>query len=629
MHLHPPETREAASASPDGVSDQSFLPRRRVLLRRLAWIAGIAVVVLLLIVTPPLVNANRYRGKIAESMSKSLGRPVHMDAVTMHLLPVPGFTLQNLVVSEDPAFGAEPTIRANTVEASLRVSSLWHHPVEFSSVRFIDPSVNLVRNAQGRWNLSDVLLQASRVPSAPTDQRHAGPTPRFPYIEATNGRVNVKLGAEKLPFSLTEADFALWLPSPQQWRVRLVAHPARTDTNITDPGKLRLEGELRRAETVAAVPVTFTASWHDTPLGEATRILAGDDWGWRGAMNLDASLTGTLGDAHLTSKLTLGGLRRAEFFPAQPLDLQIHCSSRFAVHPATLSEFSCTLPDDAPEPLTLAAETVHLQRLASTDATLKGTSIPVRWALLWAALFSPRVPTDLHPAGMLDVDVSHRGLPLATRPSLPGEVTGRPHAGRGARPIPSALPATLPATWTGTLRMLLPMASDEETTSAAVATPNTLLWELGPPVSGSIWPSLRLAPTLVTSGPGASLTLAGQLSQAGSIFSINGNGAPAALLTPARYLPELGDGLETVLPLPPTGIVPIRVQIRCERTWETAQHCTGPEPLTNRGVSAAAVPPSAGPGGNRPPSLIVPRNLSPLEQAPFSTPRPFTPTAPQ
>ncbi|MBE7182317.1 MAG: AsmA family protein, partial [Terriglobus roseus] len=324
---------------------------KRTLKRKLLWALGLLLAVLLLVFTPPLVNANRYRGKIAESMSKSLGRPVHLDNVSLHFLPVPGFTLTNVVVSEDPAFGDEPTIRANTVEAQLRVSSLWKHPVEFSTVRFVEPSVNLVRNAEGKWNLSNVLLNASHVQSAPTGQRRAGPKPRFPYIEATGGRVNIKIGREKLPFSLTDADFALWLPSPQQWRVRLIGQPARTDKNINDPGRLRIEGELRHAATAADVPVHFTASWHDAPLGEATRILAGDDWGWRGSLNLDATLAGTLGDAQMQSKLTLGGLRRAEFYPAHTLDLQATCTSGFKLHPATLSQMRCTLPDDAPSPM--------------------------------------------------------------------------------------------------------------------------------------------------------------------------------------------------------------------------------------------------------------------------------------
>ena len=138
--------------------------------RRWRWVAALAILLALLLTLPPLFNVNRYRRQIAATMTASLGRPVHLDNVSLHLLPVPGFTLSNLVVSEDPAFGDEPTVRANTVEATLRLSSLWHRPVEFSTVRFIEPSVNLVRNAEGRWNLSDVLLHTSKTNVAPTCQ---------------------------------------------------------------------------------------------------------------------------------------------------------------------------------------------------------------------------------------------------------------------------------------------------------------------------------------------------------------------------------------------------------------------------------------------------------------------------
>ncbi len=108
--------------------------------RRRRWLIALCVVVavLLLLLTPPLLNVNRLKRRIATSISASLGRPVQLDGVTMHLLPVPGFTLQNFVVSEDPAFGSEPVIRANVVDVTLRPSSLWRRQVECSSMTFED-----------------------------------------------------------------------------------------------------------------------------------------------------------------------------------------------------------------------------------------------------------------------------------------------------------------------------------------------------------------------------------------------------------------------------------------------------------------------------------------------------------
>jgi uncharacterized protein involved in outer membrane biogenesis len=209
-------------------------------IRRLLYLALAALVLLLLVMLPPLISVNRYQKRIANSIGDSLGRPVHLDKVSLNLLPLPGFILENLVVEEDPAFGAEPVIRANSVRATLRISSLWRRRVEFSTISFTDPSVNLVHLTNGKWNLESILLHAAHIEAAPTAQKKAGPAPRFPYIEATGARLNFKLDQEKTPLSFIDADFALWLPDPQQWHLRIQARPARTDTNVSDTGTVQL-----------------------------------------------------------------------------------------------------------------------------------------------------------------------------------------------------------------------------------------------------------------------------------------------------------------------------------------------------------------------------------------------------
>src|ERR1039458_446303 len=182
---------------------------------RLVVVLALLLAVLVLVFIPPLINVSRFQRSVDRNISAALGRPVHFDRLSLTLLPVPGFTLEGVVIDEDPAFGSEPTLRADQVQVNLRVSSLWHHRVEFSKIALTEPSVNLVHLADGRWNIESLLLQASHIEAAPTAQRFAGAAPRFPYIEATGARLNLKLGQEKTPFSLTDADFALWLP---KWR---------------------------------------------------------------------------------------------------------------------------------------------------------------------------------------------------------------------------------------------------------------------------------------------------------------------------------------------------------------------------------------------------------------------------
>jgi len=90
------------------------------------WFSLAAVVALLaVVIVPPLVSVNRYKGQITNLIGQSLGRPARLSAVHVRLLPRPGFVLYDLVVDDNPTFGAEPVIHASTVTAPIRFLPLW------------------------------------------------------------------------------------------------------------------------------------------------------------------------------------------------------------------------------------------------------------------------------------------------------------------------------------------------------------------------------------------------------------------------------------------------------------------------------------------------------------------------
>ncbi|HEX4156411.1 MAG TPA: AsmA family protein [Acidobacteriaceae bacterium] len=529
--------------------------------RRWPWIVAV-IVVLLLILTPPLVNVSRLQKRIAASMSQSLGRPVHLDKVSLHLLPMPGFTLENLVVSEDPAFGNEPIIRANTVEATLRVRSLWKRRVEFSTVSFTQPSVNLVRDAEGHWNLENVLVHASHVDSAPTVQAKPGPTPRFPYIEATGGRINIKLGEEKMPFSLTDADFALWLPSPQVWRVRLEGKPARTDRNIGDPGTVRLEGSLQGAEHMDEVPIDLRASWHDAPMGEASRLVTGDDRGWRGTLHWDAALQGKLGAATLRMKVTMDDLRRADLVPAQSLDVSVSCTSRANLPAGMLENVACKMPISGDRVLTLESPSVDLERPLRSEATVEAQTVPLEWAFGWMRLFSARIPAEPAVAGTVDASVMHE-------------------EGDDTAEWSGAVNIAMPIAARAANGRALPVKSNAETVAqmfeATITTDSRGGWNVELPAT-----PLRL-------GPGAELTVSAQASDQGYGFTVTGEASPAQLANIGHALPQLADASGMMLPKHAAAAEAIRpVAVTCVRAWTSGQTCTVPAPAVHRNTHKPA-----------------------------------------
>ena len=142
--------------------------------RRL-WLALAAVSVLLaVLIVPPLVSINRYKSQITSLMAASLGRPVRLSSVELRLLPRPGFVLTDLSVEEDPAYGAEPILHANTVIAYFRLLSLWRGRLEIGRISVDEASLNLVRTEAGRWNLDSLFRTAAAQAGSAAGQPGAG-----------------------------------------------------------------------------------------------------------------------------------------------------------------------------------------------------------------------------------------------------------------------------------------------------------------------------------------------------------------------------------------------------------------------------------------------------------------------
>ena len=293
--------------------------------RKKLWLALSAVVaILLVLIVPPLVSIGRYKSRITQLVSVSLGRPVRLSSVELRLLPWPGFVLTDLTVEEDPAWGAEPVLHASTVTTSIRLLSLWRGRLEISRISVDEASLNLVRNREGHWNLDPIFRTATARSSG---AGRAG-VPPMPYLEATNSRVNIKNGLEKLPYSLVNADLSFWQENPGDWRVRLRGQPARTDVSLdlADTGVVQLEATMRRAPDLHQMPVHLDLQWREAQLGQLSRLITGSDAGWRGNLTGELHLDGTANSARVNTRLSATGVHRAEFAPTEPLDFDANCA---------------------------------------------------------------------------------------------------------------------------------------------------------------------------------------------------------------------------------------------------------------------------------------------------------------
>src|SRR5271168_2703139 len=469
------------------------------------WILPAAAVLLAAaILAPPLISLNRVHRRIADSISQAISRPVRMSSIKLRLLPRPGFEIADFVVEDDPAFSAEPILRSSQVVASVRLLPLWRGRLEIARIAFDEPSVNLVRNRQGQWNFDSLLSQAAQVPKAPTAERHPGALARFPYIDASNARLNFKSGDEKMPFSFLNADLAVWLENPGEWRIQFEAQPVRTDLSLdlSNTGVFRLEGSLRRAPTLREMPLQLHSEWLHAPLGQLSRMLTGSDADWRGDLDATADITGSIDHADLKLTASGQGIHRVEFEPREPLNLEVNCQSRFTRAGRLFDAITCLAPTgDGHLLLTGSLHAVPAE--VDPEISLEINHLPVAMAFDGIRLVRSGFAPAVQATGIIDGSFTY----AASTPSLWPQIRGRATVNGLTMVAPEfRKPFTLPAL---------------HFTTVAAASPRLRrhagLRQVSPPVPSIAEAALSLDPFIIGQASGLSnpLTVSGAFNRTG------------------------------------------------------------------------------------------------------------------
>ena len=119
-----------------------------------ALIIGAALLSILAIaaavVLPRLLNPETYRPRLQQMLADATGRTVAIGAMRLHVFPVPGITAAGFTLGEDRAFGAEPFLRAERIDARVRLMPLFSSRLHVISFDIVKPVAHLHRNASGR-----------------------------------------------------------------------------------------------------------------------------------------------------------------------------------------------------------------------------------------------------------------------------------------------------------------------------------------------------------------------------------------------------------------------------------------------------------------------------------------------
>ncbi|HVH72146.1 MAG TPA: AsmA family protein, partial [Candidatus Dormibacteraeota bacterium] len=259
------------------------------------WKIGLAIglaMVAVQVAVSLLARTHRVHAYLTARLERAFGRPVEIGSFDARVFPSLGLSANQVTVGEDPAFGYEYFLRAEHLSAGLRWSGLLRGHFEFGTLSFKKPSLILVHNSLGQWNLDRWLPPAKAAstqgPALYGPASTAPPVNRLERIKFDEGRINFKDQEDKLAFAFTGVSGRVEQVSPGRWELQLEAQPWRSGVLLQSTGTISVRGDL--AGTSARLqPAQITLHWSEASLADVFRLFHGQDYGVRGLFTLDAS----------------------------------------------------------------------------------------------------------------------------------------------------------------------------------------------------------------------------------------------------------------------------------------------------------------------------------------------------
>lgn len=226
-----------------------------------------------------LIRHTRLQKRLTARLESVFGRSVEVGRYNFSLWGGPTLEAQSVTFSEDPRFGYEYFLRSESLTVRLRWESLFRGHLQLGTISLVRPSLNLVRNADGDWNVAEWLPKPNGgATGAASPQRSAI---RFGRIEVDSGRINFKRASEKLPFALVNVNGYLEPDGQGRWTMNLSAAPTRAAVVVQQAGTIYVSGHVGGTSSRLR-PAVLDLAWGDAALSDALRLARGYDFGMRG-----------------------------------------------------------------------------------------------------------------------------------------------------------------------------------------------------------------------------------------------------------------------------------------------------------------------------------------------------------
>lgn len=116
----------------------------------------IAVVIVVAIALPFVVDVNMFRPQIQSELTAALGRQVSIGNLHLSIL-MGSVSADDVAIADDPAFSSQPFVRAKSLGVGVELIPLiFSKALHVTDLSLTQPQVMLLKNASGRWNFSSL-----------------------------------------------------------------------------------------------------------------------------------------------------------------------------------------------------------------------------------------------------------------------------------------------------------------------------------------------------------------------------------------------------------------------------------------------------------------------------------------
>jgi AsmA protein len=137
-------------------------------MKRFLKIVGVvlAVLIILVVAIPLLINANTFKPKLESELTEALGRQVTVGNLSLSILSG-AVSADNIAIADDPKFGNTPFVQARALKVGVEMIPLiFSRTLNVTNLTLDQPQISLVKSGDGeRWNFSSLGGNNSSAPA--------------------------------------------------------------------------------------------------------------------------------------------------------------------------------------------------------------------------------------------------------------------------------------------------------------------------------------------------------------------------------------------------------------------------------------------------------------------------------